>query len=135
MLTQEAVLDYTCDYLESEHFEISQTGKGHDVIAKKEGKTLKIVGKGAVADASSTSKSGKEYNKNQVRTNLSLAMYAVSKSMTEDAETENAENFEYGIALPQTKHYVKAVDAVKVVLKQLGIHVYIVSELGEVFQK
>lgn len=126
MLTKEAVIEYTEEFLAMEGYEIEIQDHKHYVLARKEGQTLKVVTLGEVNDMGSTSKQGKSFNKNQIRINLGLALFEISKQMTLDLEGK--EN--YGISIPDTILFMKRANEIKQVFNALNIRVLLINGMG-----
>ncbi len=82
MLTKEVVVEYSTEYLKLNGYSINLDDKTSDLVAFKENEFLRVIALGNVSDAGGTNKKGRGFNKNQVRTNLALALFEVSRQIT-----------------------------------------------------
>lgn len=126
MLTKEAVIEYAEEFLKMEGYRVDLSDLTSDLVLKNDDHVLKVVAMGAVNDAGSTSKKGKGFNKNQIRINLGLALYEVSRQMTADIEGKN----KYLIVIPHSKIYEKLAGEIREGIKVLGIRLILTSEMG-----
>lgn len=126
MLTKEAVVEYAEEFLKLDGYHVNYADTSSDLALFKGTQVLKVVAIGAVNDAGSTSKKGKGFNKNQIRTNLALALYEVSKQMTLDKNHQN----EYIIVIPDSKLYNKLANEIIQGFSVLNIRVLLTSEMG-----
>lgn len=131
MINENQVVDYVCKYLEDNKYIIDQrlctNEKGYDIVAfNEDGKKLIIEAKGGTSSKSGTNLFGRAFNQNQVKTHISVALYAVGKVINSDPDCE------VGIALPQNDSHLKAVNKIQKVIELLDIRIYWVSDNGEV---
>lgn len=132
MLTENDVVEYFCDYLIQNGYEIKQSlstkEQGIDIIAEKNNRILKVEAKGATSSKATSSKYGEEFSGAQVRTHVAVGLYAISKLITKD----NSSFVDYALVLPDNLNHVNKVNNIESVLKRLSIDVYFVNEDGEV---
>lgn len=131
MINENQVVDYVCKYLEDNKYIIDQrlstNEKGYDIVAfNEDGKKLIIEAKGGTSSKSGTNRYGKDFNQKQVKTHISVAIYAVGKVINSDPDCE------VGIALPNNDEHIKAVKKIQKVIDLLKIRIYWVSDNGEV---
>lgn len=126
MLTKEAVVEYAEEFLKLEGYHVNYADTSSDLTLFKDTQVLKVVAWGAVSDAGHTSKKGKGFNKNQIRTNLALALYDVSRQMTLDESHQNKSV----IVIPDSKLYYKLAKEIEQVFSVLNIRVLLTSEMG-----
>ena len=133
MLTENDVIRLTCQKLITMGYEIVQrlhtTQHGVDIIASKDGHMLLIEAKGATSATENTNRYGMEFSNNQVKHHVAMALYAIAKLMTINAEETNI----FCIALPNNENHINAVNAIDKVIKRLDIKLIWVRENGEVF--
>ncbi|MBM7580819.1 hypothetical protein [Jeotgalibacillus terrae] len=134
MLFEGKVIEYVCDYLTKENFEILQklstTEQGDDIIALKSGVKLIIEAKGESSSNQNSSRYGKSFTYNQVKTHVGVALYKVSEILTR--EINNGNDVVVGISLPCNEYHKKCVKRISEVIKLLNIVVFWVNEDGSV---
>tara|TARA_Y100000588_G_scaffold384357_1_gene475471 strand:+ start:563 stop:973 length:411 start_codon:yes stop_codon:yes gene_type:complete len=130
MLTENQVVKHVCDHLVSRGYTIDQSlhtdERGYDIIAHKDEKKLIIEAKGATSSKPGTSRYGKEFNRNQVKTHVSVALYAMAKVLNSNPK------YDIGIALPYNKQHIEVVGEIKRALEILSITIFWVKENGVV---
>ncbi|RKD28081.1 protein NO VEIN domain-containing protein [Lacrimispora algidixylanolytica] len=131
MINENQVVDYVCKYLEDNNYTVDEhrntNEKGYDIVAFNEnGKKLIIEAKGGTSSKPGTNRYGKDFNQKQVKTHVSVAIYAVGKVINFDPDCE------VGIALPENDEHVRAMKKIQKVIDLLAIKVYWVSSNGEV---
>lgn len=136
MLTENNIIELVCRYLEDDGYKINQslktTQRGIDIIAFKDGITWKIEAKGATSSKEKSNRYGKGFDKNQVKTHVSVALYAISKLITLD---DDRNNNCYGLALPFDEKHKLIISEIKKVLELIGITIFWVKEDGEVIEQ
>jgi hypothetical protein len=134
MLTENQIIEYFCNYLIGNGYKINQSlntnEKGVDIIASKDGKDIKVEAKGATSALSTSNRYGREFNKNQVHNHVSVALFMISKLMTED----NGKNIDYAFVLPCNENHINEIKSISLVIKRLFIKVFLVKENGEVIE-
>jgi Holliday junction resolvase-like predicted endonuclease len=132
MLTENEVIRLTCQKLITMGYEIVQslhtTQRGVDIIASKDGHMLLIEAKGATSATEGTNRYGIEFSNNQVKHHVAMALYAIAKLMTINAEETSI----FCIALPNNESHINAVNAIEKAIKRLDIKLIWVKENGEV---
>lgn len=134
MLTENQVIEYFCNYLKNDGYQIKQSlntkEKGIDIIASKNGRLMKAEAKGSTSALKTSSNYGKEFSKSQVHTHISVALFMISKLMTDD----NDKNIDYAFVLPFNDNHVKEINSISLVLKKLNITVFLVQENGGIVE-
>lgn len=124
MLTKEDVMQNAQEYFLAEGFEIKL--KETDLKVVKNNQTYHIISMGTVSDASSSSKKGKSFNKNQIRNLLGLALFEVSKVLTEN------DKMLFIFIVPDNKIYHKLIKEIQAGLDKQSIEVLVMSEVGQI---
>lgn len=124
MLTKEDVMKNAEEYFVANGFDVRSNET--ELVIIKDSKNFHVVSMGTIGDASSTSKKGKTFNKNQVRNILGLALFEASKVMTDHP------NFGCKFVLPDNKIYLKLLKGITSGLELMSIEVFIMSEVGQV---
>ncbi len=125
MLTKEVVVEYSTEYLKLNGYSINLDDETSDLVAFKENEFLRVIALGNVSDAGGTNKKGRGFNKNQVRTNLALALFEVSRQIT-----INEKVYEYVIVIPDSKIYLKQLREIISGIEILNIKVLITTSGG-----
>ena len=133
MLSEEDVIEVVCDCLKERGYEIEQqlgpAEHGYDIIAKKVAPlgtvSMYVEAKGATSSSPASNCFGQEFNASQVRTHISVAMYKACEVLS--LLTEGTDTIQSGIALPNDKNHVKAVDKIRSSLAKLGIYLFLVN--------
>ncbi|MTI47851.1 MAG: hypothetical protein FH761_08420 [Firmicutes bacterium] len=135
MITENEVIEFTCNYLQSKGYKIEQAlntrQQGIDIIANNSEGVLKIEAKGGTSSKKGTSRYGKGFNRNQVKTHISVALFVISKLITQEKDIGN---IKYGFALPYDDKHISIMNDIEHVIKKLGIFVFWVKENGEVIK-
>lgn len=136
VLTENGVVENVCNYLRENGYQINQAlnteQHGIDIVANSDNLTLKIEAKGATSSKIDTSRFGKGFNRNQVKTHISVALYAISKLISDEIETNNVK---YSFALPDDKNHRSIIEGIEKVLGILNISVFWVKENGIVVEQ
>lgn len=126
MLTENEVVEKVVEYLKQQGYVIEQnlgtTEKGIDIIASKDGKTLCIEAKGGTSAQVNSKRFGLGFNKNQVKSHVSVAILASMKVLADGS------NREVGIALPDDKLHRELIKLIHPSLKKLGIKIFWASK-------
>lgn len=134
MLFEEKVIEFVCKYLNECDFAIVQRlstkEQGDDIIAVKPEFKLIIEAKGASSSNPNSSRYGKGFNYNQVKTHVGAALYKVSEILTR--EQNNGEHVVVGIALPDNEYHRRCINKISLVIRQLDIVLFWVKEDGDV---
>lgn len=132
MLTENQIIEYFRDYLVVNGYEIKQflstKERGIDIIAEKDGRTVKAEAKGATSALATSNRFGREFNKGQVRTHIAVALSMVSRLMTKD----NDRNIDYAFVLPDNNNHINEIEGMCLALRKLCIKVFFVNEDGDV---
>lgn len=133
MLTENNIIDAVCKYLNSNGYEIKQSlntmQQGIDIIATKSNNILKIEAKGATSSKKSSNRYGKVFNRNQVKTHIAMALYAISKFITADKDKKN---IKYAFALPCDDNHISVINDIREVINTLNINIFWVQDTMEV---
>ena len=132
MLTENDIVINVCSYLTEHGYNIKQalttTQKGIDIIALKDEKVILIEAKGETSASEGTKRFGKEFNSNQAKHHIAMALYAVSCYKTEHPD----ELHTFGLAFPKNDNHRKAVNKIMRVIKELDIKIFWVDDTGTV---
>ncbi|KGR90175.1 hypothetical protein CD30_13065 [Ureibacillus massiliensis 4400831 = CIP 108448 = CCUG 49529] len=133
MLTENDVISAVCRYLQNKQFEIKQalhtSEKGIDIIAKNNNFTLFIEAKGATSALKTSSRYGKPFNKNQIKSHVGQALLAVMKIATEHNDKEKVN---VGIALPDNEGHRELISEIWFAVEKLGIYIFWVKDSNKV---
>lgn len=127
ILNENEVVDAMVKYLkEHENYEIDEknavkhtTSHGVDIIAIKNGVTLHVEAKGGTSSIKTSSRYGKPFNRNQVKSHIGQALLATLKSLNSGVSS--------AIALPDDPVHRDFINSIKTQLKILGVTVYYVA--------
>lgn len=133
MLTENDVISAVCRYLQNMNFEIRQalhtSEKGIDIIANKDNYNLFIEAKGATSALETSSRYGKPFNKNQIKSHVGQALLAVMKIATKH---NGVKNVNVGIALPDNDGHRELISEISFAIEKLCIHIFWVKDLNNV---
>ena len=129
MLTENDIIDVLKSHLEKSGYKIIQSHrtneKGIDLIVENESEVLYIEAKGETSSKSYTSRYGKPFNNNQIKSHVSRAILASMQVLTTEHSKKKTKT---AIALPDTIGHRKLVNSIMEGLNKLGIKVFWVSE-------
>ena len=121
MLTENDVVNYLTNFLKKEGYKIIQslttTQIGVDIIAEKNNKILYIEAKGQTSSKENSSRYGKPFNLNQIKSHISGALLASMRIISTDIENKDVIA---GIALPDTPNQQKIIKQILPALKELN---------------
>ncbi|MGY0565417.1 MAG: restriction endonuclease [Paraglaciecola chathamensis] len=131
MLTENDVVNYVCEYLLNNNYQIEQklttSQTGVDIIAqKKNGQKIYVEAKGATSSKKSSSRFGKEFNSSQVKSHVGVALVATFKLK------HQYQNAEVVIALPGNETHKNLIFSMKEPLLKSGVSIFFVNESGTV---
>lgn len=133
MLFESDVINFVCDYLEKNDYQILQRlygyQKGVDIKAEKSSRLILIEAKGETSEDKRTKRYGKEFSNSQVHKHVSVALYKCSEMLT---SFENDSNFIVAMALPFNKNHINALNKISKVISTLEIVVFWVKPNGDV---
>lgn len=126
--TENEVIDSVVSKLKSLKFEIISTCNtkehGVDIVSQKEEHTLLIEAKGCTSSMKDSSNYGKPFNRNQVRTHISVALFT---AMNLISEYKDKDKVIVGIALPYEKNHKEFIEKLKYALNKLEIVIFWVN--------
>ena len=128
MLTKEAIMDYAVEYFNMNGYKLNIDDNSSDLVFEKEDELLKVVALAAVNNSESACIRGKGFNKQQVKINLSSALYDVSRQIT----AANTKDEKYIFVIPETKVYGRIIKEIMGGINTLGIKVLVISDVGQV---
>jgi hypothetical protein len=133
MLTENDVVNAVSDYLVEIGYSIDQKlttlEHGVDIIAKHPIHGLCLVeAKGATSSKKGSKRYGLEFNKNQVKTHIGVALLQSFKTLQQHKDSIVA------IALPNNSNHRELIDSMKIPIKNSGIKVYMVNSDASVEQ-
>lgn len=127
--TENEIIDIAVLKLENKGFNILSTCNtkqhGIDLVAEKNGFKLLVEAKGATSSIKGSKRDGKPFNRNQVRTHISVAIYKVMSLISESSYDKKVL---VGICLPYEKNHVELINKVKNLLKRLNIIIFWVKD-------
>ena len=123
--TENDVINAVVSKLKSMNFKIISTCStkehGVDIVSKKEQNTLLIEAKGGTSSMKESNNYGKPFNRNQIRTHISVAIFAAMNLISEYKDNEKVI---IGIALPYEKNHKEFIEKLKYVLNKLEIIIF-----------
>ena len=126
MITENEVVERVTSYLRDNGYEVSQSlgtyEKGVDIVAEKDGFTLYVEAKGATSSKEGSSRFGKGFDKNQVKTHVAMAILASMKILSSKPDAKA------GIALPDNTDHRELIEETKPSLEKLGLIIFWVGE-------
>lgn len=127
MLTENDVVDAVSAFLKSKGFVIDQSlttsQKGIDIVATHPTKgQCYIEAKGATSSKTGSSRHGKVFNNNQIKTHVGVALLKSFQTM------QNHKNAEVAIALPNDPGHMQVINSIRDPIKRCGIKVYLVDD-------
>lgn len=129
MLSENDVISNLTAYLEKAGYKILQALQtnqhGIDIIAENIKHILYIEAKGETSSKEHTSRFGKAFNDNQIKSHISRAILASLKVLN---DKPSGSRTKVGIALPNTIGHRKIVSSIGNPLRTLGIKIFFVSE-------
>jgi Holliday junction resolvase-like predicted endonuclease len=129
MLTEDQIVDAVCRDLVKHGYTIvtraTAIQHGEDIVATKDAERGTIEAKGASSSKEGTARYGKPFSKGQVFDHVAKA---VLKALRVVAATDGRA----GVALPDDVNHRREIEQVAGVLRQAGVGVFWVSEVGEV---
>ena len=126
MLTKEAIMDYAQEHFKMLGFNLNIDDNSSDLVFEKDGDIIKVVALAATSNSESACIRGKGFNKQQVKINLGNALYEVSRQKT----TIKNQNEKYVFVIPETKVYARIIKEIRGGIKELGIVVLVISDVG-----
>jgi hypothetical protein len=124
MITENDVVEKTVQFLQGQNFHIinqcNTYQKGIDIEAYRGEITILIEAKGGTT-SKDTSKKGQPFDRNQVKTHVSVALL---KIMQLKEEYMSKPNIIFGIALPYEKNHIEIVGSIQSSLKELKIIIF-----------
>lgn len=128
MITENEIVEKVTDFLESKGYRITQSlttnQQGIDIIAEKEFEILYVEAKGETSASKTSNRFGLPFNRNQVKTHISVALLATMKvisSLPAGSKTK------VGIALPDTEEQRLVINKIIPALKKLEIKIFWVT--------
>ena len=126
ILTENDVVSAVSSFLESQGYTIDQalstSQKGIDIEATKpDGTRCFVEAKGATSSKAGSRRYGIEFNHNQIKTHIAVALLKSFQTLQLHPTSEVA------IALPGNKGHRKVVDSMSTPLKRLGVNIYLVN--------
>lgn len=133
MLTENDVVEATCARLTDCGFTVvnrnSTNDRGIDIVATRDGWTVLVEAKGQTTSKRSR-RQGKEFNRNQTRTHVSVALFTAARLLQESMP--NVQRRRVAIALPDNKHHRDMVQGITQSLRTLDISVIWVGLDGKI---
>lgn len=128
MLTKEAIMDYAVEHYSMHGYKLDIEDTSSDLVFVKGDEILKVVALAAVNNSESACIRGKGFNKQQVKINLGSALYEISRQKT----TTDNKNEKYVFLIPETKIYARIVKEIYEGIRELGVEVIVISDVGQV---
>ncbi|KSA11550.1 hypothetical protein I600_3874 [Maribacter dokdonensis DSW-8] len=129
MLTENEIVEKVADFLEIKGYNIKQflqtNQRGIDIIAEKENEVLYVEAKGETSATKTTKRFGKPFDRNQVKSHISVALLATMKVIS---SKPNGNNTKVGIALPDNDEHRKVIKKIIPALNQLDIILFWVTK-------
>ena len=131
MLTENNIVEYVSIFLKKKGYNIDQalttSQQGIDIIAKHPEKGYCLVeAKGATSSKKESSRFGKEFNANQIKTHVGVAILKSYQTLQEHPSAKVA------IALPNNTGHKKVINSIREPLKKSGIKLFFVNKDGSV---
>ena len=128
MLTENDVIGAVVFHLKREGWEIlstcTTTQQGTDILAGREGQTLKVEAKGGTS-SKPTKRHGKEFSGGQKVTHVAVAFLTAARVVSDGKSAA-------GIAFPNDAKHVQLIARILPALRTLRIRVFLVGENKEV---
>ena len=126
ILTENDVVSAVSSFLESQGYTIDQalstSQKGIDIEATKpDGTRCFVEAKGATSSKPGSNRYGIEFNSNQIKTHIGVALLKSFQTLQSHPASEVV------IALPGNEGHRKVIDSMYTPLKNSGINVYLVN--------
>lgn len=122
ILDENAVIQLMIKYLNDKDYEIikfaNTNEKGIDIEAKKDNQVMYVEAKGATSSKINSSRFGKIFNRNQVKTHIGRALLT---ALSQPAEIISA------IALPSDDYHLSEIEKIRHRLEKTEIQIYFVS--------
>ena len=129
MLTENDIVEKVTDFLEKKGYRITQSlttnQQGIDIIAETESETLYIEAKGETSSVETSKRYGLPFNRNQVKSHISVALLATMKVIS---SLPSGNKTKVGIALPDTSEQRIVINKIIPALNKLDIRIYWVSQ-------
>lgn len=129
MLTENDIVEKVTDFLETKGYRITQSlttnQQGIDIIAETESETLYIEAKGETSSVETSKRFGLPFNRNQVKSHISVALLATMKVIS---SLPSGNKTKVGIALPDTKEQRIVINKIIPALNKLDIRIFWVTK-------
>jgi CHAT domain-containing protein len=129
MLTENDIVEKVTDFLETKGYRITQSlttnQQGIDIIAETESEKLFIEAKGETSSVKTSKRFGLPFNKNQIKSHISVALLASMKVISKIPADNKTK---IGIALPDTTEQRQVINEIKPALRKLKILIYWVTD-------
>lgn len=132
ILTENDVVNAVASFLKRQGYKINQalttTQRGIDIKAtkKSDGTRCFVEAKGATSSIHSSNRYGKEFNNNQIKTHIGVALLKSFQTLQSNPKSEVV------IALPDNEGHRKVIESMSTPIKKSGINVYLVSNTKKV---
>ncbi|MFT5970769.1 MAG: hypothetical protein ACI8ZO_001286 [Flavobacteriales bacterium] len=128
MLTENEIVDKVADFLKTKGYRIRQkrttNQQGVDIIAETNFETLYIEAKGETSSVETSKRFGLPFNRNQVKTHISVALLATMEVISRQPEGDKRK---VGIALPDTVEQRIVINQIIPALNKLDIKIFWVT--------
>ncbi|GAB5473770.1 MAG: hypothetical protein Mars2KO_18690 [Maribacter sp.] len=125
MLTENEIVVKVADFLKSKGYKIKQklttNQQGIDIIAETELEKIYIEAKGETSASKTSNRYGLPFNRNQVKSHISVALLATMKVISSSPAGNKTK---VGIALPDTKEQRLVINKIIPALKKLKIQIF-----------
>lgn len=128
MIYEAVVVEKVCEHLDSSGWTVESscgpTEQGDDIVATRGNEEFRIEAKGEGSEQPTSSRHGKPFTRNQVRSHVAVALYRAAKMRTDTVRAS--------MAFPDNEHHREMVSAIDRAVRDLGIAVFWVSADGSV---
>ena len=128
MLTENDIVECLAEFLQSKNYRITQklttNQPGIDIIAENKDEKLYIEAKGETSASKTSKRYGLPFNRNQVKSHISVALLATMKVISSKPAGNKTK---VGIALPDNEEQRKVIDKILPALEMLDIRIYWVT--------
>lgn len=129
MLTENEIVEKVSDFLKTKGYKITQrlttNQHGIDIIAETETEKLYIEAKGETSASKTSNRYGLPFNRNQVKSHISVALLATMKVIS---SLPAGNKTKVGIALPDTEEQRKVINKIIPALNKLEIRIFWVTQ-------
>lgn len=130
MIYESIVVNTVCEYLSENGWTIRSscgpTEQGDDIVAIRGGEELRVEVKGEGSEQPTSSRHGKPFTRNQVKSHVAVVFYRAAKMRT-DAVVG-------GLAFPDNEQHREMVAGIGKAIRDLGLIIFWVAADGSVME-